>query len=218
MTNELMSHFSDVMSGDIDSGKKVTHEQLGEQIEAKLEDSKFWRKLELGDGVRFLLAAKGSGADEEGDSLRRGSVIGATALSSSRAATTTSSRRRRRTTSVSRPASSFARSGFGTNRTAATSAVPSSSILMRYVPVPSPLLGCRLMRLPFCRPRKRTTYTSSICSSTRLASSERVRSQRTSTPRSSRRFRASARIWRRTLPRLSALGCVPSCLFLGGLG
>lgn len=52
MTNRLMSHFSDVMSSDIDQGKKVTHEQLGEQIEQKLEDNKFWRKLELGDGVR----------------------------------------------------------------------------------------------------------------------------------------------------------------------
>lgn len=52
MTNKLMSHFSDVMSGYIDEGKKVTHEQLGEQIEAKLEDSKFWKGLKLGDGVR----------------------------------------------------------------------------------------------------------------------------------------------------------------------
>ncbi|BGP11874.1 FACT complex subunit spt16 [Rhodotorula toruloides] len=49
MTNKLMSHFSDVMSGYIDEGKKVTHEQLGEQIEAKLEDSKFWKNLKLGD-------------------------------------------------------------------------------------------------------------------------------------------------------------------------
>lgn len=53
MTNKLMSHFSDAMSSDIDSGKKVTHEQLGEQIEQKLEDTKFWRKLQLGDGVRI---------------------------------------------------------------------------------------------------------------------------------------------------------------------
>ncbi|KAK4702875.1 FACT complex subunit SPT16, partial [Phenoliferia sp. Uapishka_3] len=50
MTNQLMSHFSDVMSSDIDEGKKVTHEQLGERIEQRLEDAKFWRKLELGDG------------------------------------------------------------------------------------------------------------------------------------------------------------------------
>ncbi|BGP43975.1 FACT complex subunit spt16 [Rhodotorula kratochvilovae] len=50
MTNKLMSHFSDVMSGYIDAGKKVTHEQLGEQIEQKLEDSKFWKGLKLGDG------------------------------------------------------------------------------------------------------------------------------------------------------------------------
>ncbi|GAA5939274.1 hypothetical protein JCM3775_007175 [Rhodotorula graminis] len=50
MTNKLMSHFSDAMSGYIDEGKKVTHEQLGEQIEAKLEDSKFWKGLKLGDG------------------------------------------------------------------------------------------------------------------------------------------------------------------------
>lgn len=64
MTNQLMSHFSDVMSSDIDSGKKVTHEQLGEQIEAKLEDSKFWRKLELGNGVRRSSLSLGIGTDE----------------------------------------------------------------------------------------------------------------------------------------------------------
>ncbi|GJN94764.1 hypothetical protein Rhopal_007856-T1 [Rhodotorula paludigena] len=50
MTNKLMSHFSDVMSGYIDEGKKVTHEQLGEEIERRLEDNGFWRKLKLGDG------------------------------------------------------------------------------------------------------------------------------------------------------------------------
>ncbi|ORY88571.1 global transcriptional regulator, cell division control protein [Leucosporidium creatinivorum] len=49
MTQKLMSHFSDVMSTDIDEGNKVTHEQLGERIEQKLEDPKFWRKME-GDG------------------------------------------------------------------------------------------------------------------------------------------------------------------------
>lgn len=50
MTNELMHHFSDVMSNDIDAGKKVTHEELGERIERRLEDTKFWRKLEIGGG------------------------------------------------------------------------------------------------------------------------------------------------------------------------
>ncbi|GAA5820245.1 hypothetical protein JCM10212_000770 [Sporobolomyces blumeae] len=50
MTNKLMSHFSDAMSNYIDEGKKVTHEQLGEEIEQKLEDTKFWRKVDLGDG------------------------------------------------------------------------------------------------------------------------------------------------------------------------
>ncbi|GAA5917004.1 hypothetical protein JCM6882_001301 [Rhodosporidiobolus microsporus] len=50
MTKKLMSHFSDVMSGYIDENKKVTHEKLGEEIEGKLEDSKFWKKLNLGDG------------------------------------------------------------------------------------------------------------------------------------------------------------------------
>ncbi|BGP58600.1 hypothetical protein JCM8202_002361 [Rhodotorula sphaerocarpa] len=49
MTSKLMSHFSDVMSGYIDEGKKVTHERLAEEIEGKLEDSKFWKKLNLGD-------------------------------------------------------------------------------------------------------------------------------------------------------------------------
>ncbi|GAA5828631.1 hypothetical protein JCM11251_000879 [Rhodosporidiobolus azoricus] len=50
MTKKLMSHFSDVMSNYIDENKKVTHEKLGEEIENKLEDSKFWKKLNLGDG------------------------------------------------------------------------------------------------------------------------------------------------------------------------
>ena len=51
-----MSHFSDEMSSAIDAGKKVTNEQLGEQIEAKLEDLKFWRKLEMGEGVSTSLS------------------------------------------------------------------------------------------------------------------------------------------------------------------
>lgn len=55
MGNELMSHFSDEMGAAIDQGKKVTHEQLGEQIEAKLEDTKFWRKLEMGESVSTTL-------------------------------------------------------------------------------------------------------------------------------------------------------------------
>ncbi|KAK4056165.1 FACT complex subunit spt16 [Microbotryomycetes sp. JL221] len=50
MTNKLMSHFSDAMSDAIDNGTKITHEQLGEQIEQKLEDNKFWKKQNLGDG------------------------------------------------------------------------------------------------------------------------------------------------------------------------
>lgn len=54
MTNELMNHFSDVMSDHIDSGKKITHEQLGEMIEGKLEDTKFWKKLD-GNGVSPLV-------------------------------------------------------------------------------------------------------------------------------------------------------------------
>ncbi|POY72753.1 hypothetical protein BMF94_4160 [Rhodotorula taiwanensis] len=49
MTSKLMSHFSDVMSAYIDDNKKVTHEKLAEEIEGKLEDSKFWKKLNLGD-------------------------------------------------------------------------------------------------------------------------------------------------------------------------
>lgn len=46
-----MSHFSDVMSTYIADKKKVSHEQLGETIESKLEDRKYWKKIELGDGV-----------------------------------------------------------------------------------------------------------------------------------------------------------------------
>lgn len=46
-----MSHFSDVMSTYIADNKKVSHEDLGELIESQLEDTKYWRKIELGDGV-----------------------------------------------------------------------------------------------------------------------------------------------------------------------
>ncbi|KAK4049693.1 FACT complex subunit spt16 [Microbotryomycetes sp. JL201] len=49
MTNKLMSHFSDAMSAAIDGQKKITHEELGEQIEQKLEDGKFWKRQNLGD-------------------------------------------------------------------------------------------------------------------------------------------------------------------------
>jgi nucleosome binding factor SPN SPT16 subunit len=54
MTKKLMDHFSDAMSGYIDSNAKITHEKLGEEIESKLEDPKFWKKLNLKDGVRLL--------------------------------------------------------------------------------------------------------------------------------------------------------------------
>lgn len=57
MTAKHTSHFSDVKSGYIGEGKKVTHKQRGEQIEAKLEDSKFWKNLKLGDDVSRLLFA-----------------------------------------------------------------------------------------------------------------------------------------------------------------
>lgn len=56
MTGHLMSHFSDVMSTYIADNKRVSHEQLGEQIESKLEDVKYWKKIELGDEVSVLLA------------------------------------------------------------------------------------------------------------------------------------------------------------------
>jgi hypothetical protein len=56
MTKKLMKHFSDAMSSYIDSNAKITHEKLGEEIENRLEDSKFWKKLNLGDGVRFSLS------------------------------------------------------------------------------------------------------------------------------------------------------------------
>ncbi len=48
-----MSHFSDVMSTYIADNMRVSHEELGELIEAKLEDTKYWKKIELGDGVSF---------------------------------------------------------------------------------------------------------------------------------------------------------------------
>jgi nucleosome binding factor SPN SPT16 subunit len=53
MTGHLMSHFSDVMSTYIADNMRVSHEELGELIEAKLEDTKYWKKIELGDGVSF---------------------------------------------------------------------------------------------------------------------------------------------------------------------
>lgn len=54
MTGHLMSHFSDVMSTYIADSKQVSHEELGETIESKLEDTKYWKKIELGAEVSRL--------------------------------------------------------------------------------------------------------------------------------------------------------------------
>ena len=125
MTGKLMSHFSDVMSKDIDENNKVTHEQLGERIEQKLEDNKFWKKME--GGVSAILYRLLCGGEAVADaplhhSSRLASAIGAILPSSSLAARTISSPRLRRTTNDSGPASSSALSGSATRVTAPTSA------------------------------------------------------------------------------------------------
>lgn len=55
MAASMMSYFSDVMSAAIDEGKKITHEQMAEQIENKMEDERFWKKQakSLPEGVRL---------------------------------------------------------------------------------------------------------------------------------------------------------------------
>ena len=93
MTNKLMSHFSDAMSNYIDEGKKVTHEQLGEEIEQKLEDTKFWKKLNLGDGVSRGISLLSDSRQAKLTRFRLSSsrpdtVIGVTVLSFNLEATT----------------------------------------------------------------------------------------------------------------------------------
>ncbi len=43
MTTILVDYFSNEMATVIDSGKSITHEALGEKIENKLEDAKYWK-------------------------------------------------------------------------------------------------------------------------------------------------------------------------------
>jgi hypothetical protein len=127
MTKKLMKHFSDAMSSYIDSNAKITHEKLGEEIENRLEDSKFWKKLNLGDGVRSSSSrsSRSSSHAFPPRSSRPALATGATRPSSSPAATTTSSLRLRRTTKGSSLVSSSVRSVSATSRTAVTLAVPS---------------------------------------------------------------------------------------------
>ena len=130
MTNKLMSHFSDAMSNYIDEGKKVTHEQLGEEIEQKLEDTKFWKNLNLGDGVSREISLLSDSRQAKLTRFRLSSsrldtVIGATVLSFNREGTTISNLLLKPTTLVSKQESFFALSESVTNPTAVTSVEPS---------------------------------------------------------------------------------------------
>ena len=125
-----MSHFSDAMSNYIDEGKKVTHEQLGEEIEQKLEDTKFWKKLNLGDGVSQAISLLSCYQQAKLTRFRLSSsrldtVIGATVLSFNREGTTISNLLLKPTTLVSKQESFFALSESVTNPTAVTSVEPS---------------------------------------------------------------------------------------------
>lgn len=48
-----MNYFSEQMSDVIEHDKKLTHEKIAEQLEAKLEDGAYWLKFKPSDGVRL---------------------------------------------------------------------------------------------------------------------------------------------------------------------
>lgn len=53
MSTKLMNYFSEQMSDVIEHDKKLTHEKIAEQLEAKLEDGAYWLKFKPSDGVRL---------------------------------------------------------------------------------------------------------------------------------------------------------------------
>jgi nucleosome binding factor SPN SPT16 subunit len=54
MSQKLMNYFIEQMSDVIENDKKITHEKLAEQIEAKLDDGAYWLKFRPTDGVSNL--------------------------------------------------------------------------------------------------------------------------------------------------------------------
>lgn len=48
-----MSYFSEQMSDVIETDKKVTHEKLAEQLEAKLDDGAYWLKFRPSNGEKI---------------------------------------------------------------------------------------------------------------------------------------------------------------------
>lgn len=62
MSTRLMAYFSEQMSDVIESDKKITHEKIAEQLEAKLEDGPYWQKFKPTDGVGSLSASAAAGA------------------------------------------------------------------------------------------------------------------------------------------------------------
>lgn len=54
----MKDYFIDEMSTIIDEEKKITHGQLSQKIEAKIDDDKFFRakEMKLGPDVRFILS------------------------------------------------------------------------------------------------------------------------------------------------------------------
>lgn len=52
MSTKLMGYFSEQMSDVIESDKKLTHEKIAEQLEAKLEDGAYWLKFRPSDGSK----------------------------------------------------------------------------------------------------------------------------------------------------------------------
>ena len=86
-----MNYFSEQMSDVIESDKKLTHEKIAEQLEAKLEDGAYWLKFKPSDGVRWPAISPSNTADASVHSQNwtKASRNGATAQSSSLAETTT---------------------------------------------------------------------------------------------------------------------------------
>ncbi|PWY99374.1 putative SPT16-general chromatin factor [Testicularia cyperi] len=57
MSSAVMSgYFENEMSTILDEGKKVTHEQLSERVEARLDDTKLWKKVKGLEGADLSLA------------------------------------------------------------------------------------------------------------------------------------------------------------------
>ena len=125
MSTRLMAYFSEQMSDVIESDKKITHEKIAEQLEAKLEDGPYWQKFKPTDGVGFSpsLCALASCTVTDPRCVHSprstgASPSGATRPSSSPTATTTSSLRPSLTTSASGWVSFWHLSACGTSRTA----------------------------------------------------------------------------------------------------